>query len=367
MLKRFMTIGFVVLLLGWGISAGELQAAGSSNSLNGTLYIVDVTGHTVTLKDANGTATILNVTRKSKIVRNKKKTTLSGLVLGDQVAAQFDTSNNAKQLAATGPVVSTVQGGVGSVVSTTGVVQIETGRTSKNAQTSSQTRVVRNGKIVSLKRLTLVDKVRAHLTPGSSAIAPTTGAEDAVDLQVEGPEQSDVSGTITGIDLVAKTVTITPEEDGAPITVNLTADTIIELEGELLGEGDLTGVPLTIEDLVEGLFVEVVYDSATFNAFRIEVEGENEEGYAEGPITAIDLVAGTVTIDCYGTPVTVIVNASTEIERNGAAATLADLQVGDEVMAEYNTVTMIAKEIEADTPESEPVPDPEPDPAPAGD
>jgi Cu/Ag efflux protein CusF len=366
MLKKIMTIGFVVLLLGWGISAGELQAAGSSNSLNGTLYIVDVAGHTVTLKDANGTATILNVTRKTKFLRNKKKTNLAGLVLGDQMAASFDNSNNAKQLTATGPVVSTLQGGVANVISGTGVVQIEKKKGSNNAQTSGQTRVVRNGKIASLKSLTRLDKVTAHLAPSASLVKSSLGVEDAVDLQAEGPEESEVSGKISAVDLAANTVTITPEE-GPDVTVNVTVETIIELEGELEGEGALTGIPATINNLVVGLSVEVVYDPVTFNAFRIEVVNEDEEGYAEGPITGIDLETGTVTIDCYGSPVTVIVNASTKIEHNDETATLSDLQVGDEAMAEYNTVTMIVKEIEANTPESEPEPAPEPDPAPEGD
>jgi Cu/Ag efflux protein CusF len=340
MLKRFMTIGFVVLLLGWGISAGELQAAGSSNSLNGTLYIVDVTGHSVTLKDANGTATILNVTRKTKMLRNNKKVNLAGLVLGDQVAALFDNSNNAKQLAATGPVVSTLQGGVGNVTSGTGVVQIANRRSTTNAQTNVQTRVVRNGKISSLKSLTLLDKITTHLAPAGSLIhSPTQislGVDDAVDILADGPEESDISGTISAVDTGANTVTITPK-DGSP---DVTADTLIEVGG----------VPATINDLAVDMFIEAEYDPTTLNAFRIEAENPEEEAEAEGPITAIDTVAGTVTIDCYGTPVTVIVDASTQIKRNDAPATLTDLQVGDEASAEYNSVTMVAHEVETETP-----------------
>jgi Cu/Ag efflux protein CusF len=371
MLNRWMTLTVLILLVGIGIPSGALQAAGSSNSLNGTLYIVDVAGHSVTLKDANGTATILNVTRKSKIVRNKKKTNLAGLVLGDQIAASFDNSNNAKQLAATGPVVSTVQGGIGNVTSSTGVVRIEKGKRNKDAQTSVQTRVVRNGEVTSLKSLTRLDRITAHLAKGSSLSPASQGADDAVDIQAEGPEESELKGTIAAVDVQAMTVTITPKVGGPDVTINITADTLIEVDGEIEsdGEGEPTGGPATINDLVVGLLVEVVYDPVTFNAFRIEAEHEEEEAVAEGPITAIDPVLGTVTIDCYGTPVTLIVNASTKIRRNDEPATLSDLQIGDEVRAEYNTVTTIAKEIRAGTEsdDPEPEPDPEPDPAPEGD
>jgi Cu/Ag efflux protein CusF len=361
MFNKVRTVTVLFVLLVFGLAVSDLEAKGKGpklSSLDGTLYMVDTKAGTVTLKDGGGGLTNLKVGRKSKVLRNNRKSTLSGLALGDQVRALYDNSHNAQQLGATGPVVSTVQGGVGNVASSTGVVQIKTGQTAKNAQTSSQTRVVRNGKIVSLKSLTLRDRVTAHLAPGGSLVSRVEGADDAVDLQAEGPEEAEVKGTITAIDTVANTITVTPEE-GPEVTVNVTADTLIEVESESEGEGDgegegegdgeVTADSVTINDFTEGLFVEVVYDPVTLNAFRIEVQDEAAEGYAEGPITAIDPLAGTVTIDCYGTPVTVIVNASTEIKRNDETVTLADLQIGDEAMAEYNTVTMIAKEIEVES------------------
>jgi hypothetical protein len=76
------------------------------------------------------------------------------------------------------------------------------------------------------------------------------------------------------------------------VTVNVTADTLIEA-----CDGGTTIDALTI-----GLFVEAEYDPLTFNAFRIDSECEGEEGEAEGPITAIDTGAGTVTIDCTEPP-----------------------------------------------------------------
>jgi hypothetical protein len=182
--------------------------------------------------------------------------------------------------------------------------------------------------------------------------------EDAVDIQAEGPEESELKGTIAGVNIDAKTVTVTPREGGADVTVNVTADTLIEVEhGEYEHESDSEGEgndgPATINDLAVGLLVEVVYDPITLNAFRIEAQQEEEEAVAEGPITAIDPVFGTVTIDCYGAPVTLIVNASTKIRRNHEPATLADLQIGDEARSEYNVSTLIAKNIRAGAEEDE--------------
>lgn len=352
MVRIFKTIVIGFAILGGSLAADEASAAKASKTtpVQGTVYSVDAAGRTVTLKASDGTTTTLNVLRNSKLRRNQKKVTLSGLVLGDQANALYDASMNARQLSAAGVTVGTLQGGVLGVNSGSGVVHLTTG----NFGTSAHTRIVRNGKISSLGSMTAHDHVTAHVTHGS-ALAPrilavgTPEPGTAVDVQVEGPEEYEVQGTISAVDLDAKTVTITPEEDIAEVTVNVTAETLIAL-------GDASA---TIADLTVGLVVEAVYDPATLNAYRIEAHSEEEEGYAEGPITAIDTVAGTITIDCYGAPVTLFVDASTKIVRNEEPAVFADLQIGDEAMAEYNTVTMVAKEIEVYVPE---VPAAEPPP-----
>jgi len=314
-------------------------------ALQGTVYATDPSGQTVTLQAGDGTLTVLNVVRNTKLRRNNKKVALTGLVLGDHATALYDASNAAKQVSATGVVVSTLQGGVTGVDSGTGIVQLHTGQFNTNAHT----RVVRNGEISTLGTLTVQDHVVAHVshsqTAHSSSDGQSQGSDDtAVDVQVEGPEECEVEGTIIAIDLEANTVTISSEYDGGETTVNVTADTLIEVDDV---------VAPTIANLAVDQFVKIVYDSETSNAFRIEVENEDELGYADGPITAIDPVAGTITFDCYGAPVTLFVTANTKIEKNDEPAVFADLVVGDTGMAEYNTATMIAKEVEVESPDVE--------------
>jgi hypothetical protein len=48
-----------------------------------------------------------------------------------------------------------------------------------------------------------------------------------------------------------------------------------------------------------------------------------------------------------GANVTLTVNASTEVDVNDEGGTLADLQIGMPIKAEYDTVTLLASEIEA--------------------
>ena len=93
----------------------------------------------------------------------------------------------------------------------------------------------------------------------------------------------------------ANTVTITPKNGGANVTVNVSVDALIEV-------GD---TPATINDLTVGLPVEAEYDPTTSSAFRIEAETEGEDDEVKGTITAIDMALGTVTItDSNGTPIT---------------------------------------------------------------
>ncbi len=341
MFRKYIGIFVVALAV---LITGQADAKGKKGqtTVQGTVYAVDVSGGTVTLQSNDGTLTALNIVRSSKLKRNNKKVTLMGLVLGDNATAQYDASNNTKQLTATGAIVSTLSGAVVGVKSGTGVVQLDRGSFGTNAHT----RIIRNGEVTTLGTLTGRDHVVAHVKQVSSQSHGTQSEGDgtAIDVQVEGPEECEIEGTITQIDLDANTVTISSEYDDWGVTVNVTPDTIIEVEG--------IETP-TIADLAVGQYVEAVYASDTQDAFRIEVQNEEEEGYAEGPITAIDPVAGTITIDCYGSPVTLFVTASTKIEKNDDVAGFGDLQVGDEGMAEYNTTTMIAKEIEVESAEDE--------------
>ena len=55
-----------------------------------------------------------------------------------------------------------------------------------------------------------------------------------------------------------------------------------------------------------------------------------------GAITAVDASANTVTVDNNGTPVTLTVNEKTKIKKAGAAATIADLAVGQKVTGSYS-------------------------------
>src|SRR5258706_7703165 len=206
MFDRYKILAAALAILGFSFLGGETEAGkpGKLSGLQGAVYAVDAAGGTVTLKDANGATTVLNVGRKSKLTRNRKKVPISGLVLGDQAGASFDGSNNVKQLSATGVAVSTVQGGVLGVSSGTGIVQLDGG----GFGTDAHTRIVRNGRISSLGSLTAHDHAVAHVTGGGAAphaatdpASRTDGGNNntAVGGQVGGPGGVEDPGTVPPI------------------------------------------------------------------------------------------------------------------------------------------------------------------------
>lgn len=164
-----------------------------------------------------------------------------------------------------------------------------------------------------------------------SLLALTTPA------MADGP-QGKVKGTIAAVDPAAGTVTITPKNGGADVTLNVDASTFIRRGG----------MPATLTDLQVGDRVKAKYDPATMLASRIDAKSAKQANL-KGIIAAVDVAAGTVSITPKqgGAAVTLSVDATTWIKRDGMPATLADLQVGDRVKAKYNPFTMLASKIDA--------------------
>src|SRR5262249_30058089 len=269
-LKTTKLLVTILVLLSTLILIHPVEAA-SKSKVKGTLYALDTVKNTFTLKKG-GALTIVPLTTSSAITRNGNTVGLNGLVLGDKITASFSGSLYPKKVKAKGPSVMTVTGGVQNISTKSGTLQVN----GKVIGTKTGTMIVRNGLVASLKSITLSDSVTVH----------TDTSGDAEDVQGEGPEEGEVEGTITGVDIGASTVTVTPS-GGSPITVNVTAETEIEA-----GE-DNEGA--TINDLLVGMFVEVKFDPVTLNAFRIEDEGDqDDEGEIEGTVTAVG--AGTITI-----------------------------------------------------------------------
>lgn len=320
-LKRI-KIFTAILMVGFVMTAFAAQA---STKVTGTLYSLNATANSVTLK-SGGVLSTINLAPKTKLSRNGAKTTLKGLVLGDRITLTYKSSLLPSKLSAKGARVSTVQGAVKNVTSGGAVLVGAT-----KVKTNAQTMIIRNGGVASLDSIAMDDDVVAHVEDSSG---------EAEDIEVEGPEEAEVQGTVSAVDTTLNTVSITPAAGGADVTVNVTPDTFIEV----------SGVAATIADILVGMNGDAEYDPITMNAFHVEAEDEAEDAEIEGTITAVDAVNGFVTItDINNVTVVVGVDAGTQIERDGEPAFLSDLQVNDSAKAEYDVNSHVASEIEADS------------------
>ena len=321
-----LSLALVVLML-----ASSLSAA-STTTVNGTINTIDLAKRTINLKLADGSRVTLKAPGTAAITRNGSKTSLNGLTLRDTAAVKYTTATqNILSLKSTGPVVSKSNGTVKNVRDTMGTVTVGT----KKFKTNAKTKIARRGLVIPLGRLTRHDTVVVHARPN------TTLANDILSC---GPEESEMEGTILAIDLEAGTITVSPDNDTADMTFTVDGSTIIELDG----------VAVSLSALQVEMKVEVGYNPETLLAYSIEAESEDNEACIQGTVSAVDVNAGTITIQpswdniqqCWDL-VTLSVTADTEIIVNGLAATLADVQVGMPVEAVYDESTMVAKRVEA--------------------
>jgi hypothetical protein len=208
--------------------------------------------------------------------------------------------------------------------------------------TALQTRLWHKGVRIPLFRLHVGNLVNARFTPVAGQL-PTAGDVDD-DLG-----QFDVSGTIAAIDTTLSTVSIASDEGGSTVILKVDSTTVITRNG----------TPATLADLLFGDKVDAKYDSATMIASSITVGDDSQNSEVEGSITAVDSTAGTVTISGEGdssgnestssVDVTLNVTTSTVVMLDGSPATLSSLLVGMQAEAQYDSTTMNASFLEAET------------------
>jgi hypothetical protein len=314
----------LVLAIAVAPAASARGGGGSTASITGTVYTIDAGKRNITVKTSVGTSVKLSTSR-STITRNGVSVTLKDLALNDSITGSYKVSTlAAKVLSASGPSVTSVSGKASAVSLAGGALSVG----SQNLQTNAGTRIARNGQIVALRQITSRDTLVAHVATGTNVV---------LDLLADGPDESEVQGVISMIS--GSNVTISPNDGSPAVTVVVGTATIIEVND----------APGTLTDLQVSQAVEAEYDPTTFAAFSIDVSSESEDAEVEGTVFAVDTTLGTVTITPQGggTNIVLTVNASTEIEVNGDGGTLADIQMGMPVSAEYDATTLLATQIQA--------------------
>lgn len=323
-------LGALLIVLAAALVPGPELFAGTARTENGKISTINPVKKLIGIRLSDGSPVALKIPPTARIKRNGARAALESLVLRDSAVVTFNaTTGFATTVTTSGPKVVRGTGRVNSVLLASGLVRIG----SKSYKTDANTRIARNGYVVSLGKLTRKDNVVVHTRPGTAKIPL------ALDIVGCGPAETETEGTIVGVDLVAGTVTIKPENGAADVTLTVNSSTMIELDDNAAA----------LANLLVNMEAEAEYDPITLIAYRIEAETQEDEADIEGTVAAVDTTLGTITIDPEegGAPVILTVNASTEIEVNDASAGLPDVAVGMPVRAEYDTLTLIATEIKA--------------------
>jgi Domain of unknown function (DUF5666) len=164
------------------------------------------------------------------------------------------------------------------------------------------------------------------------------GTPAAAAKAASGSHPARVAGTVSAVDTTAGTVTITPRH-GGPVTLTTDAQTRLSLNGE----------PAKLADIPVGGAARAVYDPATKLARRIEVRSAPSLAAVAGKVTAVSGSSLTIAPE-EGSPVTLGTDAATKIVVDGATATLSAIAVGDQARALYDSTTLVAAAIEAESP-----------------
>jgi hypothetical protein len=309
------------------VSAANARVLGGPNiaSITGTVQTIDVAKRNLTIKTSIGTSVKLVVGGSAAITRNGGRSSLANLALNDGVTGNYKVSTlAATALTASGPAITSVTGKTSRVSLASGALSVGPNQ----LQTNSNTRIARNGQIVSLRQITGRDKLVAHVAMGTNV---------ALDVLANGPLEIEVKGLIQAI--VGNSITITPNDGSAAVTITVGTGTQIEVND----------APGALADLQVAQAIEVEYAPTTLVAFSISAGSETEDSEVDGTVVGVDTTAGTVTImpQGGGANITLVISAATEIGVNDNGGTLADIQVGMPVKAEYDATTLVAKEIEA--------------------
>jgi len=320
-------------------TAADIEADGpEEEDVEGT--ITTISGQDVTITPGHGSAVTVHVGTATVIkVSDSTGThtaTLADLATGMQAAADYDpVSLVADHIVARAAEQhqAEVEGTVSAVDATAGTISItpEHGGTAVALKTDSTTKISRNGAVATLADIKVGDDAEARYD-ATSLLASRIDAHSA-------PQQplAQVEGSVTAV--TSSSITITPEHGGA---VTLTVDSTTKY---FLGD-----TAATLADVKVGQRAHAAYNSTTLLAAVVRVQNDNPppaNAAIEGSVTAVSATSITIAPH-HGNPVTLVIDSTTHISRNGHTATAADLKVGDRAEALYATATLLAQRIDAE-------------------
>jgi hypothetical protein len=198
---------------------------------------------------------------------------------------------------------------------------------------NANTKLTIRGRAASINRMHVGDRLVMSYTPSAGGAIKGTAVKGD-----DTPGVFELEGLVSAVDTVAGTVDIASKNGGSIVQLKVDASTVITRNG----------ASATLADLVFGDKIDAKYDSSTMLASSLKVESSPADSELEGVISALDSVAGTITVtpEHGGADVVINTDASTVFMFDDSPASFADLQVGFKLEAQYDPATMLASYVE---------------------
>ena len=297
---------------------------------------MDTTAGTLAITPPKGAAVTLRTSAQTRLSLDGRPVSLAAVPVGAMARAAFDSATKmaTRIQVHSRAAVATVAGKVTAVTASSITIAPEEGSPVTLGGDAS-TKVLLDGAASTLSAVAVGDQARA-LYDRATLIAAA--------IEAESPHHrlAEVEGQVTAV--TAATLTIAPEAgEGSPVTLGTTASTVVSLDGE----------PAALSAIAMGDHARALYDSTTLVAKAIEAESPRHRlAEIEGQVTAVTATTLTIAPEAgEGSPVTLGTAASTVVILDGAPAALSAIAVGDKARALYDSSTLIAIAIQAQSPD----------------
>jgi hypothetical protein len=294
-----------------------------------------VTASSLTITPATGPAVTLGTDAATKVVLDGAPSTLSAIAVGDEARALYDSATLvAAAIEAESPhhQLAEIEGQVTAVGASSITIAPETG-SPITLGTTAATKVILDGAPSTLSSIATGDQARALYDS-------TTLVAAAIEAESPHHEIAEVEGQVTAV--AAAAITIAPEE-GSPVTLGTDAATVVILDA----------APSTLSAIAVGDKARALYDKTTLIAAAIQAQSPHHQlAKIEGQVTAVGGTSLTITPDHPqgAAPVTLGTSPATQIFLDGSVSSLASIAVGDHARALYDSSTLTAIVIEAESP-----------------
>jgi hypothetical protein len=264
-IARFVLTLFVAFSLLAVAAPAQAAPLAATRVARGKIVSINKRTRVVTIQNRLGTNVALKYNAKTVVRINGRRVAVSRMHVGDRVVMTYAPAARAK-IAGTAldcddtPGMFELEGLVSAVDPAAGTLDVasEHGGSTVQLKVDATTVITREGVAATLADIQFGDKVEARYASGTM-IASSIKVETDVD-------QDEFEGVISAFDAAAGTITITPEEGGADVTITTDAATVFMFDDS----------PGTFADMQIGMEIEAKFDATTLLATYVEFELESD-------------------------------------------------------------------------------------------